>query len=154
MSQKTLENVKKDKGFRIFDLILYGVVILIVAVSFIAVFATKDRRPLTGVKVYLEEIAVFEYDFENDKYEITEGYEEIVVVTPKGESLQVKISTEAGYNLIIIEKKGRVRIKEADCHGRDCVYSPAITDNNGIIFCSPHRLKITPSNYDDSKVTM
>lgn len=152
MSKTTLENVKKDKGFQIFDLIVYGVIVLIVAVSFIAVFATKDKSPLTGVKVYLEEIAVFEYDLENDKYEITEGYN--IDVSDNGDSLQVKISTEAGYNLIEIEKKGRVRIKEADCHGRDCVYSPAIKDNNGIIFCSPHRLKITPSNYDDSKVTM
>lgn len=152
MSEKTLENVKKDKGFQVFDLILYGVVVLIIAVSFIAIFATKDKSPLKGVCVYLEEKEVFKYDFENDSYEIAEGYN--VEVSDKGSSLQVRISTEDGYNLIEIEKKGIVRIKEADCHGRDCVYSPAISDSSGIIFCSPHRLKIVPSNYDDSKVTM
>ena len=152
MSKKTLENVKKDKGFRLFDLILYGVIVLIVAVSFIAVFATKNKSPLTGVCVYLDEKLVFEYDFENDSFSVSEGYK--IEVEPKSESLQVKVSTSDGYNLIEIEKKGSVRIKQADCHGRDCVYSPAIKDNNGIIFCSPHRLKITPRNYDDSKVTI
>ena len=152
MSKNTLERVKNDKGFKIFDLILYGVIILIIAVSFITVFATKSKSPLKGVTVFIKEKAVFEYDFENDKYEIAEGYG--IEVNDKGESLQVKISTGAGYNLIEIEKKGSVRIKEADCHGRDCVYSPAITDNNGIIFCSPHGLKIVPSDYDDSKVTI
>lgn len=150
MSKKTLENVKKDKGFRILDLIVYGVIILIIAVSFITVFATKNRNPLTGVCVYLDEKLVFEYDFENDK--VVEGYDLVVSDTEK--SLQVKVSSSYGYNLIIIEKSGSVRIKDADCRGHDCVYFPAITDNNGIIYCSPHRLKITPKNYDDSIVTI
>lgn len=152
MSQKTIENVKKEKGFRIFDLIVYGVIVLIVAVSFIAVFATKDKSPLTGIRVYVEDKAVFEYDFESGNYNIfkTDGYE--IEVSDKGK--KVKITTEYGYNLIVIDKKGSVRIKDADCHGHDCVYSPAITDNNGIIYCSPHRLKITPFNFDDGKVTM
>lgn len=150
MSKTTLENIKKDKGFKIFDLAVYGVIVLIIAVTFIAVFATKDSSPLKGVCVYLNEAVVFEYDFENDSYEKAEGYD--IEVSDKGESLQIKISVKEGYNLIEIDKKGSVRIKEADCHGRDCVYSPAITDSNGIIFCSPHLLKITPSNYDDSKV--
>lgn len=154
MSQKTLERVKKDKGFKIFDLIVYGVIILIIAVSFIAVFATKNKSPLTGIRVYVEDKVVFEYDFENDRPKITAGHEDEVKVTDKGDSLQVKITSDFGYNLIIIEKKGRVRIKEADCRGHDCVYSPAITDNSGIIYCSPHRLKITPFNFDDGKVTM
>ena len=150
MSKKTVERIKTDKGFKIFDLILYGVIILIVAVSFIAVFATKDKSPLKGVCVFFEEKLVFEYDFEND--EVVEGEDLVVSNTEK--SLQVKIKTDDGFNLIEIDKKGSVRIIEADCRGRDCVYSPAITDNNGIIFCSPHMLKIIPSNYDDSKVTM
>lgn len=152
MSQKTIENVKKDKGFRIFDLIVYGVIVLIVAVSFIAVFVTKDKSPLTGIRVYVEDKVVFEYDFENDKPKVMAGYD--VEVSDKGKSLNVKVSTDYGYNLIIIEKKGRVHIKDADCRGHDCAYSPAITDNNGIIYCSPHRLKITPFNFDDGKVTM
>ena len=150
MSKRTLENVKKDKGFKVFDLIVYGVIILIVAVSFIAVFATKDKSPLTGIRVYVEDKVVFEYDFENNK--VVEGEDLVVDNTEK--SLQVRVSTDYGYNLIVIEKSGMVRIKDADCHGRDCVYSPEITDNNGIIFCSPHRLKIVPSSYDDGKVTI
>ena len=152
MSKKTLENVKKDKGFKIFDLIVYGVIILIIAVSFIAVFSTKNKTSLTGISVYFEDEVIFSYDFENDRYQAAEGY--TVEVDDKGESLQVKITTGLGYNLILIEKSGSVRIKDADCRGGDCAYSPAITDGSGIIYCSPHRLKIVPSDYDDSKVTI
>lgn len=150
MSEKTLKNVKKDKGFRIFDLIVYGVIILIIAVSFITVFATKDKSPLKNISVLIEDKPVFYYDFESDSYETYGDCN--IEVNDRGESLHVKISTGFGYNLIEIEKNGKVRMKEADCHGHDCIYSPEITDNNGIIFCFPHRLIITPKDYNDSIV--
>ena len=53
MSLKKIEQVKKDKGFKLFDLIIYGVVAVLVAVLFIVVFTTRDASPLTGVRIYL-----------------------------------------------------------------------------------------------------
>lgn len=146
MSQKTLSNVKKDRGFRLPDLIIYGVIALAVAVIFISVCATRDTRPLTGVRVYIGETAVFEYDFEKDKYSVKEG--EKIEVTENGDKIEVKVPAGGGYNLIEIDKKGSVRVKDADCRSGDCTYMPAIRDNGGIIYCSPHRLKILPFGYD------
>ena len=45
MSLKKIEQVKKDKGFRLFDLIIYGVIVLTVAVLFIVIFTTRDTDP-------------------------------------------------------------------------------------------------------------
>jgi len=44
MSLKKIQQVKKDKGFKIFDLIIYGIIILTVAVLFIAIFATRNTN--------------------------------------------------------------------------------------------------------------
>ena len=63
MSLKKIEQVKKDKGFKIFDLIIYGVIIITVAVLFIVVFTTRNTDPLTGIKVYVNSEIVFEYEF-------------------------------------------------------------------------------------------
>ena len=52
MSLKKIEQVKEDKGFRLFDLIIYGIIVLTVAALFIAVFATRNTDTLTGVRIY------------------------------------------------------------------------------------------------------
>ena len=44
MSLKKIEQVKKDRGFKIFDLIVYGAVIVAVIVSFVVIFTTKNSE--------------------------------------------------------------------------------------------------------------
>ena len=61
MSLKKIEQTKKDRWFRIFDLIIYGVIIISVAVLFIVMFTTQDKSKLTGVKIHLKSETVFEY---------------------------------------------------------------------------------------------
>ena len=86
MSLKKVEQVKADKGFKIWDLIIYGAIAVIVAVLFITLFAVRDTSPLKGIRVVLGNEVVYEYDFENGKQiscntqivEITEDNEESV----------------------------------------------------------------------------
>ena len=52
MSLKKIEQVKRDRGFKIPDLIVYGAVIVAVIVSFVVIFTTKNSDPLTGIRVY------------------------------------------------------------------------------------------------------
>ena len=66
MSLKKVEQVKVDKGFKIWDLLIYGLVAVIVAVLFIVVFVTRDESPLTGVRVFVQGEVVFEYEFDGD----------------------------------------------------------------------------------------
>lgn len=147
MSLKKVTQVKKDKGFKIFDLIIYGAIIALVAVLFIVWFTVSDRTPLGGVRVSVEGQVVFEYDFQKDEYEVLS---DCVTVEESGDKLTVTVIPHAGErNVIVIDKKGTVTVTEADCYGKDCKYMPDIKDNSGIIYCSPHKLRIEPLYFED-----
>lgn len=144
MSLKKVEQVKQDKGFKLFDLIIYGVILAVVAATFIAVFVTRDTSELSGIRVYAKAEVVFEYDFESVtlcKDGVT--YEE------DGDGIKVKVEIDGDINIFYIEKAKRtVKMTEANCHGKQCVYSHEIEDNSSIIYCSPHSLKIEPMKID------
>lgn len=147
MSLNKVTEVKADKGFKIRDLAVYGAVILIIAVIFIAVFVTRDTSPLKGVKIYTDEVLVFEYNFTNGEYKNSSL--ETVTVTPAENSLKIKITANGGYNVVEINTKERaVKVTEADCGKRDCVYTAAITNSSGMIYCSPHKLRILPYDFE------
>ena len=151
MSLKKVEIVKTEKGFKLPDLMVYGVILLLVAALFIAIFATRNKDPFQGVQVYVNNTAVMSYNFNT-------GDLDIIVKDGSVEKLErensdvhaVKVHTGGeAYNIIEINQSARsVRVIEADCSSHDCVYTPAIKDNNGIIFCSPHRLRIIPFNFE------
>ena len=154
MALKKVEQVKADKGFKIWDLIIYGAIIVIVVVLFITIFAVRDTSPFKGIRVVLYSDVIYEYDFENGKeiscnakyVEITENSDDKIV-------LRVNIG-DGDYNCIQINKSGSVKMIEANCGKQDCVYTPELKDNNGVIYCSPHRLKIIPYdfNVDDGNI--
>ena len=129
MSLKKIEQVKRDRGFKIPDLIVYGAVIVAVIVSFVVIFTTKNSDPLTGIRVYSGAQVVFEYAFgENDA------------------GITVKVNDgDGGFNVIYIDKTARTaKIVDANCKGKDCAYFAPIDDNNKIIYCSPHGLRVEP----------
>ena len=155
MSLKKIEQVKADKGFKIFDVVVYGLIAVLVVALFIAVFVTRDDSPLSGIRVYSKGVAVFEYNFEKDEYkQLSDDVK--TEVTDKDGVLTVKITADVGYNVLEIKKSGSVKVTAADCRSLDCIYSPAIKDNSGIIYCSPHGLRIVPYNYstDDPNVNV
>ena len=148
MSLKKVTQVKKDRGFKIFDLIVYGVIIVLIAVMFISIFATSDKSPLGGVRVSVDGVAVFEYDFESAEQKILS---ECVAVEEAGDKLTLTVTPHKDEkNVIVIDKKGgTVKITEANCHGKDCKYMPEIKDNSGMIYCSPHKLLVEPLSFED-----
>lgn len=148
MAIKKVEQVKADKGFRIWDLIIYGVIIVLVATLFIVVFGTRDKSPFKGVRVVLANEVIYEYDFENGK-EVSRNSKYVETVEDDGESFVLKVSVgEDGFNYIRIDKSGSVKMTDANCGKRDCVYMGEMKDNNSLIYCSPHRLKIIPYDFD------
>lgn len=148
MALKKVEQVKADKGFKIWDLIIYGAIIAIVVVLFIVIFATRNASPFKGIRIVINNDTIYEYDFENGK-EVSRNSEYIQTVEENDNTLVLKADTgNGGYNVIQINKSGSVKITEANCGKRDCVYTPELKDNNGVIYCSPHRLKIIPYDFD------
>lgn len=103
MSLKKVEAVKKEKGFKILDLIVYGIILAIVVVLFIVVFATKNTDALSGVRIYSKGEAVFEYSFETFEYKQLSN--SVTVETEEAEGvLTVKIISSDGFNVIRIDK--------------------------------------------------
>ncbi len=152
MSLKKVEQVKSDKGFKIWDVIIYGIIIALVVVLFIVVFAKRDTSPLKGVRFkYVNEI-VYEYDFEKGEISRNQAYVEITEDTDEKLVLRVSLA-DGGYNVVEINKSGLVRIISANCPKQDCVYgntffNSEIKDNSGYLHCLPHNFQILPYGYD------
>ena len=142
MALKKIEQVKKDRGFKLFDIIIYGSVLVLVAVLFIVLFTTQDKSSLTGISITVKAQVVFEYEFgkdsphyiaENVAFEKTDG------------GFSVTIESDGDKNVIFIDTdKNTVKMVEANCRGKQCMYFAAMDDNSDFIYCSPHGLKLEP----------
>ncbi|MDE6667867.1 MAG: NusG domain II-containing protein [Clostridia bacterium] len=144
MSLKKVEQIKKDKGFRLFDLIIYGVVLAVAAITFIVVFTTRNTDPLTGVKIFVNAEEVFTYEFGGEAV-FTES--DTITVEEDSSGITVTLHTHGnGLNKAYINKSAKtVKMTEANCKGKDCVlYTSEMRNNSDIIFCPPHGVKIEP----------
>ena len=150
MSLKKIEQVKNDKWFSPFDLIIYGSIIILVVVLFIVIFTTRDTNPLSGVRIYSSAEVVFEYEFGQ---EAVCGNGAEMLEDDKG--ITVTIRTKGGVNVVYIDKtKKTVKMKEADCRGGQCLDFPAMSNNSNFIVCSSHGIKIEPyaTDLDDPNI--
>lgn len=147
MSLKKVEQAKADRGFKKLDILVYALIAVIISSIFLSLFLTRDTDPLKGVEVYVKREAVFRCTFDNGKCEydvLSDG----VTVEESGILLLVRVETDGEFNLIRIDPiSPSVSIIEADCRGQDCTTLPPITDNNSMLYCSPHGLVVQPYNY-------
>ena len=148
MSLKKLDEVRADKGFRLWDILVYGVLALIITAIFLSVFLTRDRGKLEGFQVYAGNEIVYSYSFDDGEIRRGEGVE--AEDTERGFKLTVR-TDGGGINVITVDSKNRkVEVTEANCSNRkDCVHTPAIADNSGFIYCLPHAVRILPLNPED-----
>ena len=145
MSLKKIEQVKADKGFRIWDLIVYGTIIVLVIVLFIVIFTTRDTSSLTGVRITVKAQVVCEYEFGKEEPQIPPDKKDIVSFEKKGNEIIVTIQNEKDKNVVLIDtNKKTAKMLEANCKGKQCIYFATMDDNSDFIYCSPHGLKIEP----------
>lgn len=141
MSLKKIEQTKRDKWFRIFDLIIYGVILVSVAVLFIVLFTTRDTSSLTGVRITVKSSVVFEYEFGKEYRKLSEDIE--VEEDEKGITVTVRRGDD--LNVVYIDKdKKTAKMQEANCRGKHCLYFSPLENNSQFISCSPHSVKIEP----------
>lgn len=147
MAIKKIGQIKQSRWFRVWDLIVYGAVAVIIAALFLAVFLTRDKSAPDGFKISCDGREVFVYSFAEDKYESLSP-SKIGVEEENGEKLVFTVYTDDGngYNKIEVNKvKKTVRVIDANCSAhKDCVYTPAITGGSSAIVCPPHGMIITP----------
>jgi hypothetical protein len=159
VSLKKVEQVRSDKGFKIYDLIIYAAVILVIVALFLSFVVFRDTTKIDGISVYLKNELAFTYTFDGDEYNVVKS-ENIEIISNDSTELNIKIlSDDDGYNLLTINKiEGWADVTEANCSTRkDCVYMDRIEEKSQGIFCTPHGLKILPYDYeevDDGKINM
>jgi len=84
--------------------------------------------------VYVDGEKVYSVDIDK----VTEPFEKV-------------IETPYGTNTLAIEK-GRIRVVEADCQGRDCVKAGWLTHTGQPLVCLPHHLVVRVEGEDDNRV--
>ena len=149
MSLKKIGQVKNSKWFRVWDILIYGVIIAVTVALLLAFYFTKDKSPADGIRILYKNQSVFEYYYSTDSYKIIKD-SNIVIEDESAAKLTLTFYTDgkSGSNTVVIDKtKKSVKVTEADCSTRkDCVYMPEIKDNSGFISCSPHMMTIQPFN--------
>ncbi len=142
-----LEEARKTPLFRVWDLVLYALILVLVVVLFLAVGLKPSAGKLERVEALRDSDVIFSYDFLTDTYTVSDGVE--VEKTEQGYRVTVRTGDE-GYNVFEIDKGGSVKMVEANCSKhKECVnYMPAITDADGVILCAPHHLTITGGSSD------
>lgn len=148
MSYKKVRQVKQDKYFRIWDLLVYGAVIVIIVALLLYTLLTRDSSPADGIKVSYRGEQVMLYDYSSGDLNYNPDYIEI----QKNDDTQIiavfYTADKSGYNIIKIDKgEHSAEVTDANCSThKDCVYTPAIKDNSSAISCPPHLLIIEPTS--------
>ncbi|MHB1314447.1 MAG: NusG domain II-containing protein [Christensenellales bacterium] len=149
MNTARAEQIKVQKAFIKWDIIVY-VLLFVIIISLFWVFRLNaDHSFLTGLEVYYEdktagEVLIFSYDYTSDEYRIHELFKDKIQVesTPDGYTVKI-LYGDSGYNLLHILHSGEAFISDANCSSRkDCVGFEHITKGNMVIICVPHHLKI------------
>ena len=112
MSLKKVRQVKKDRFFKLWDILIYGLIAAVVAALFIAAAFTADNSALQSVEVRYNNALAFFYDFSADEYEIS--LPQNIAVEENEDGLTVTFCTDGGslteprdYNIIFIDKSAR-----------------------------------------------
>ncbi len=147
MSIRKIEQVKEGRFFRLTDLIIYGVIIVITAALFLMYFLSRDNSAADGFTIRYGDKTVFTYYYDKDGYDRIEYPEYIEITSDDGDMLCLTFYTEGkkGYNKITVNKKERTAfVQEADCTRKDCVHSAPLQGNSAVISCLSHNMHIEP----------
>ena len=149
---QNVQNAKKDKPFKVLDVMVYMCVVLLILVLFYVFVFDTDSVQMQIVNVIDDQTGevLFTYNFLRNEYVIYENsHEWEVEVTKTDEGLTVTFTREIGgeqrFNTLKIDKVAlSVEMVDSRCgYHQDCVRSfSAITRSGGAVVCSPNRLKV------------
>lgn len=155
MKNSLYEKIKEKRLTEPHDIFMYICVVIILISFFLGIFLNKSQR-LEGFKIETNNQVVFEFDFDKNTYNITNGYESFIIVNEN--SITVFVDQEkTEFNIVSFDVENKtVCVLDSTCSStKDCVKSPKITNDKGVIICSPHKLKVLPltNNISDTPIT-
>ena len=146
MLKKTLKDIKNAKPFSAHDLILYAVVIVITALSFLLFFTANKPKDLLGFDFYLDNVLAATYRFSGEEFFVKQEFSDMFL--SDGDTITCFTNDDkTDYNIVFIDKLNKSAVvKDANCHGKDCLKLSA-NQNGGFIYCAPHKLKVVLNAY-------
>lgn len=147
MSLKKIDEIKNSKWFSIWDLVAFGVIIIIAVVLILSFTIGRDKSALGGFSVSYRGESIYEYDFDSDKIlKINEKYIKI-----DGDRLRFD-DGNGGYNIIYVNTAAKtVDVTDSNCSShKDCVHTAKLTNNSSApIICTVHGLTVSPLKFVD-----
>ena len=144
------DRLKNSKPFHVLDISIYLVIALVVFVlflGFVIIPHSNSNAQSKGFTVELDGKTIITYYYGTDSFDINNDFIPLITKskTENGFELTIYTSTNKdGFNLLTInEKQKTVKMTDSDCRSKQCTYLHEI-GNNGIIFCAPRSLKISP----------
>ena len=122
--------------FRPADIIVYVLLAAVVAALFAVFVFSAARSPALSYAVDVGDERVLTCT-------VSAAWTERVELTAGDDSLTARIALpNGGYNVVEFTPTS-ARVTDADCSlRRDCVHSPAVTTDSGVIICVPHDLRV------------
>ncbi len=143
MSRKTIENIKTNKPFMWWDILVYVLLALLVVGLFWGIVWSKDNDKISAVEFVQNDRIILTYDFGTDTFQ-SNAQNVKIDATSHGYMVTVTSQDGKGFNKVAINIYDRsVDVVDADCsRSKECVHSRAITNNTASIICMPHSLII------------
>lgn len=147
------DNVKKRKPFVIYDIVVYAAIVIVSVAFFLGIIVFPANDIAGGFKIVVDEKEIFVFYYADCRYEIKDFDGQITVNLTDGEkkfTVNVLFFESGEHNTLSVNAEEKtVEVVDADCSARkDCVYTPAIKNGSGAIYCMPHKLKILPLRTD------
>lgn len=147
MSLKKIDEIKNSKWFSIWDLVAFGVIIIIAVVLILSFTIGRDKSALGGFSVSYRGESIYEYDFDSGMVlKINEKY-----IKVDGDRLRFD-DGNGGYNIIYVNTAAKtVDVTDSNCSShKDCVHTAKLTSNSSApIICTVHGLTVSPLKFVD-----
>ncbi len=143
MSRKTIENIKTNKPFMWWDILVYVLLALLVVGLFWGIVWSKDNDKITAVEIVQNDIVILTYDFATDEMKTYSSFVK-VDTTSHGYMVTVTNQDGKGFNKMAINiYEKSVDVVDANCsRSKECMHTRPITHNTDSIICMPHSLII------------
>lgn len=154
MSLKKIEQVKNSKWFSIWDLVVFGVIIITAVALILAFTLGRDKSKFGGFSVSFRGETVLTYEFGNDKPPSVLNGEYIEVKMEDNGNYTVRFTNgDGGYNVIYVDAAARtVDVTDSNCSShKDCVHTAKLKNNSSPpIICTVHGLTVAPLKFVDN----
>ena len=147
MKKDKIKGLVNNKPFNKFDFIALLCVLIFILSLFISFVFFSSHDSTKGFIIQIENVNVFTYNYSTNEYSVGSEYDSLIEVDLDSQTITIYADlTKQHYNKLKYDAKNKnVKMVDSNCSSsKDCVYMPEISDNLGIIYCAPRKIKILP----------